>query len=256
MGVPESLFQSAARRLRVATWNLQSCRRGLTRVAQLLRGLEVDAVALQEVDRRSTRSGGVDQAAALASAAGFAHHRFFGAVDWDGGDYGLALLSRWPLGSVRTGLLPNEPGLEPRIHGSAVLELPGAPVFLHVTHLTNTRARLRLQQAGTIAHRLSRSDLPQVLLGDFNAFPDSAPHHLLCRLLVDAFRAAGEGPGGTYPLPLFLPTVRIDYVFVAREVSVTSARVVHTDASDHHALVADLRVPEDVSPTLVSQRAG
>lgn len=245
MGLSVALSQPAFKPLRIATWNLQSCRRGIPGIVAVLRDLAADVVALQEVDRRTARAGGLDQAAALAREAGFAHHHFYPALRWGEGDYGLALLSRWPLADARIGVLPNAAELEPRIFASAVLEIPEAPLALHVTHLTHvdTRSRLRLAQSKRIAKRLDELALPQLLLGDFNALPGSAAHRFLCGRARDVFREVGVGRGGTYPLPFLLPALRIDYAFASQEIDLVRAWVARTDASDHHALVADVGVP-------------
>ncbi|HEY3446607.1 MAG TPA: endonuclease/exonuclease/phosphatase family protein [Myxococcales bacterium] len=230
--------------MKIATWNIQSCARGLEAVAAVLRALDADVVALQEVDRGTLRAGRLDQAARLASAAGLAHFRFFRAVGWGCGDYGLALLSRWPLTGERVGLLPNEEGLEPRIHASAVVEAGGARLSIHLTHLTHldTVRGLRLAQARRILDRLEADPWPKVLLGDFNALPGGSTHRAVRRRLRDAFHAAGEGPSGTYPLPWPLPAVRIDYLFVSEGVGVARSRVHATEASDHRPLTAEVRL--------------
>lgn len=242
-------------RLKVATWNVQSCSRGIAGVARVLKALDADVVALQEVDRGTARAGGEDQAQRLGDAAGYGHVRFFKAVAWGRGDYGIALLSRRPLAEERVGILPNEDGLEPRIHATALLDTGEAQISVHLTHLTHVQPRLRLAQARRIVERVEACAAPHLLLGDFNALPGSAPHRALCRALDDAFRARGAGPGGTYPLPWILPTVRIDYVFASRDVGIVSARVERTRASDHHALSAEVEIPPTAAG-LAARRAG
>jgi len=245
--LPASAAQPAATRpLRVATWNIHDCRRGLTAVARQLASLDADVVGLQEVDRRTRRSGGVDQAAELAARCGFAHHRFFRAIGREGGDYGVALLSRWPLSGERVGMLPNRPGFEQRVVASAVLDFAPARVEIAVTHLTNSRrdGRLRHEQARAIARHLSGGGLPRVVVGDFNEPPGYPAHRALASAFIDVFAAVGQGPGGTFPLVLrWLPALRLDYLFASRELGLAGARVVPTDASDHHPLSAELWLP-------------
>lgn len=236
----------ATRPLRIATWNVHNCRSGLARVARQLASLEADVVGLQEVDRRVRRSGGSDQTAELAGRCGFAHHRFFRATGRDGGDYGVALLSRWPLSGERVGMLPNRPGFEQRVVASAVLEFPPARVQVSVTHLTNSRrdGRLRHEQAKAIARHLATSGLPQVLVGDFNEPPGGAAQRALAAVYTDVFAAVGAGPAGTFPLVLrFLPALRLDYVFASRELGLAGARVTPSAASDHHPLAVELWLP-------------
>ncbi|MFN7131836.1 MAG: endonuclease/exonuclease/phosphatase family protein, partial [Myxococcales bacterium] len=134
--------------LKLASWNLKSCERGLTAIIRGLRSLDADIVALQEVERRTFRSGGMDQAAFLAKESGYAFHHFFKARDCGPGEYGLALLSKHPLTDFRRMPLPVPPKLQQRVLGSAVALLPWGRLSVHVTHLTHVfhARRLRLYQ--------------------------------------------------------------------------------------------------------------
>jgi len=201
-------------------------------------------VALQEVDCRTRRSGRVDQLGWLAREAGYAHHAFFKACDWDEGGYGIGLLSRYPLSSVRSDLLPVPEGVEPRIVGSARLEHPLGELSVHVTHLSHRlrRARLRRKQALRLLE-LAAGEGPRLLLGDLNDFDWSGTYRKLPRRFVDVFLACGNGPPGTHPLGPLLPAVRIDYLFASPDIALEGAKGVQTNASDHHLLMADVRAP-------------
>lgn len=236
--------------LRVASWNLKSCEFGLEGVARQLRSLDVDVVALQEVDRHTLRSGGLDQVRELASRAGFSHAHFFKAVDWNPGDYGLGLLARWPLEDLRTLPLPVPGKLEQRILGSATVRVPFGEVRVHVTHLTHvfTERALRRKQVRAILDTLERDDHPNsLLMGDFNDLPGSPMHLEACSALTDVFAEAGEGHGGTFPFinPL-LALPRIDYAFAGHGLRPLRSKVIRTDASDHYVLTAELQAVAEV----------
>src|SRR5688572_3660564 len=83
-------------RLRVLTYNIHhgegtDARFDLERLARIIREARPDLVALQEVDRRTRRASGVDQAAELGRLTGM--NVVFGkAMDHDGGEYGQAIL--------------------------------------------------------------------------------------------------------------------------------------------------------------------
>ena len=236
----------SCRPIRIATWNLHNCRAGFDRVARQLRALDADVVGLQEVDRGTRRSGGVDQAAELARTCGYRHFQFFRAIARDRGEYGVALLSRFPLSGQRVGMLPNRPRFEQRVVATAVVEFPPVWLAVSVTHLTNSRSdsRLRREQARWIAAHHRDCPLPQVLLGDLNEPPFGPMWHELTPLFSDVFAAVGQGDGGTFPVALpFLPALRFDYVFASRDLGLAAARVVRTRASDHHPLVAELWLP-------------
>ena len=102
----------------------------LEEIAAELEAMQTDLVALQEVDVRVRRTGLRDQPVVLAAALGF-HHVFAASIKWDGGDYGLAVLSRWPLVDVRRHRLEN-PGTrgEPRIVLEVTVCAGGRPLRL------------------------------------------------------------------------------------------------------------------------------
>lgn len=230
--------------LRVASWNLKSCEFGLERIADELQALDADVVALQEVDRGTVRSSGLDQVEELARRAGFSHAHFFKAVDWRPGDYGLGILARWPLEDPRTRPLPVPAKLEPRILGSATVRVPFGEVRVHVTHLTHvfSQRALRRTQVRTILDALDEEGEENALLmGDFNDLPGSPMHREACSALTDVFAAAGEGHGGTFPfLSPRLALPRIDFAFAGSGLRPLRSRVVRTDASDHYMLTAEL----------------
>ncbi|MEO7823076.1 MAG: endonuclease/exonuclease/phosphatase family protein, partial [Gemmatimonadaceae bacterium] len=83
----------------------------LARVAEIVRSTGADIALLQEVDRGTTRSGKVDQLAVLSRLTGF-HAAFGKTLDYQGGDYGIAVLSRWPINRDSLIRLPVDPPQE------------------------------------------------------------------------------------------------------------------------------------------------
>lgn len=65
-------------------------------MAEVVRTAGADIVLLQEVDRNTVRSGNVDQVAELTRLTGM-HAQFGKSLDYQGGEYGIAILSRWPI---------------------------------------------------------------------------------------------------------------------------------------------------------------
>src|SRR5207237_2406293 len=100
-------------RLTVMTYNLHHCEGidknlDVERIARVIVSVKPDLVALQEVDRNTNRTGHVDQAALLAKLTKM--HGFFGkAMDYDGGEYGDAVLSRFDVKDSRIVALPYKP---------------------------------------------------------------------------------------------------------------------------------------------------
>ena len=127
-------------RLRVLTYNLHhgegtDGRLDLERIAGVIRGAEPDVVALQEVDRRAERTGSVDQPAELARLTGL--RVAFGAnISLQGGDYGNAVLSRFPIVRQVNHRLPGPANIEQRGVLEVELLVPGreTPLVLLATH--------------------------------------------------------------------------------------------------------------------------
>jgi endonuclease/exonuclease/phosphatase family metal-dependent hydrolase len=226
------------------TFNIQSGAHGLERVAEVIRKGDPDVVALQEVERGTRRSAGADQAEALAQLTGLTHHAHFRAANLHGGEYGLAVLSRFPIVEARRLSLPTPRGHETRAVARAVLDVEGTEVSVYVTHLSHLpqRSALRVEQARSIT-RLVRADRrPALLMGDLNDAPDSAAVLSLRRLLPCVFQRVGEGNPGTYPLPFPLADLRLDYVLASESFVPRRAFVMRERASDHFPLVADLEL--------------
>jgi endonuclease/exonuclease/phosphatase family metal-dependent hydrolase len=144
----------------------------LERIARIITDSKADLVALQEVDVRTRRTGGVDQAAELAKLTKL-HFAFGAAMKFDGGEYGNAILSRWPLAETKVHALPRDAATSPepraaiecRVKPSG--ELPEL-AFIS-THLCHLHAATREQQTAALHKLLHDRPLPVLLAGDFNA---------------------------------------------------------------------------------------
>ena len=143
----------------------------LERIAALIKALDPDLVALQEVDSVTTRTEAVDQAAELARLTGLAH--VFGSfMPYQGGAYGMALLSRWPISTSLNLRLPD--GDEPRTSLSATMTSPrtGQSIRFVGIHFYRTDEE-RLAQATRLEEYLESEMIPTILAGDFNSTPGS-----------------------------------------------------------------------------------
>lgn len=219
----------------------------LPRVAALVRETGADLVLLQEVDRGTRRSGGVDQLAELARATGL--YGAFGRTLWyQGGAYGVALLSRTPILAHRVVSLPNDPpqaraggSREPRGVLHAVVALPrGGRLHVLNTHIdASADDRFRRQEMAALtalADSLLREGVAVLVGGDMNSEPGSAVQRMAAHgRLHDAWGRCGRGAEHTFPAAA--PAKRIDYLYLTGELRCTEARVLASDASDHRPLL-------------------
>jgi endonuclease/exonuclease/phosphatase family metal-dependent hydrolase len=229
--------------LRVVSYNIRHGRGNddvvdLERTARVLRALAPDVVGLQEVDDRAKRSGGVPQAARLGELLGM-HHAFGRFMDYQGGAYGMAILSRHPIVSRREVPLPE--GNEPRVALSVETRLPDDTLVTVVNvHFDWVRDDgFRFAQAETLTKYLDALETPVILLGDFNDLPESRT----LALFRSRFGEAAKPEGDRFTFSATDPRREIDYIFFSpitawkvREVRVIDERV----ASDHRPVLAVL----------------
>lgn len=216
----------------------------LERLAGLIKAAKPDLVALQEVDNKTGRTGGVDQTAELARLTGLTG-RFAYQIDYDGGRYGQAILSRHPISGVTIHLLPGMPDREQRIAGSAEVEIQGRKLVFATTHLHHANESIRVLQAEKLneyfVHSESFRDRSVVITGDFNAVPNSEP----IRILEQYWTSATKGNSDFLTFPAVKPERQLDYLFFrpADQFSVTSANVIDESVvSDHRPVLIELKM--------------
>lgn len=227
---------TTTRALRVVSFNIRAgLSSSLEAVGDVIAGLEPDVVALQEVDVGVERTGRVDQPAVLAERLGM-QRVFAGAIKREGGDYGVALLSRFPITRAERVELRDGSALEPRVAIDASVCVNGSEVRVVSVHAdmwpwaaeANTKALAQALKA--------RSLKPAIIAGDLNATPqEGAVGALLGVGLIDVLRARDEGR-------TFLGSSRrIDYILAddGLDLRVTAAGRVEAEVSDHVPVFAE-----------------
>ena len=212
------------------------------RIAGVIRSVEPDLVALQEVDQNVKRTQVVDQPAELARLTKM--HGVFGAnIELQGGHYGNALLSRFPITRHKNHLLPNIDGGEQRGVIEAEIKLADAnePLLLLATHFDfRADERERLASVKVINDLAARhSSLPALLAGDLNATPDSKT----LQRLETIWTRTNQKPLAT--IPVDKPTRQIDFILFhpAQRWKVVEVKVLEEAvASDHRAIFAVLEL--------------
>lgn len=234
--------------LRVLAYNIHhgeglDRRLDLPRIAEVIKSTKADLVLLQEVDRVTKRTGGVDQAAELAELTGM-HHVFGGNLKFEGGDYGNAILSRFPISASQNYSLPNETDGEPRGVLGALISLPsshgGQTCRVLSTHFDHRSANDdRLASVIALKELIQNWPEPSILGGDFNMTRDNPA----MRLLLEQWTIAGDEELPT--IPAQVPTKQIDFItfrpadkFTVQEVRVLEEPI----ASDHRPILAVLRL--------------
>lgn len=245
--------------LKLLNYNIHSClnmdrRRNAARTAATLSRLCADIITLQEVDVHQKRSNYIHQASFLAEQLDMNYH-FFALKKYFDEQYGLAIMTRFPILDVVCTHLPAMPAAKPIEKRGLIMtriETPLGPVKVLNTHLS-LRAGDRKLQAGALTQnkwiqKCAGSDEPVILCGDFNAGPGSFAYNTLADQLgdVQTINQARRYPKATFFS--WFPALRIDHIFISHHLStdkVCVPRDLETRMiSDHLPLYAELAFTE------------
>lgn len=156
-------------KLRFASYNIFHGGRAdfdMSKIAKNITYNNIDIVGLQEVDKGTLRSGRRDILKELSDATGYPYYIFFKTIDFDGGEYGTAVLSKYPIILSEKYLLDSGSS-EQRAFGVTQIDVGQRAINFFVTHLTFDSAQIRYRQLSQIAEMLlQKKDF--VLSGDFN----------------------------------------------------------------------------------------
>jgi endonuclease/exonuclease/phosphatase family metal-dependent hydrolase len=257
---PDAHHPASGESLRVMTYNIHSCigidgKVRPERIISVIRSCRADVIALQEVDANRRRSRGHEQARVIAEALAMSHH-YYAISDHDGEQYGLAIISRYPLTSVRSGHLTaanHQRRSEARGAHWVRIDAPGGPVNLINTHL-GLRREERLRQTEALLGDDWLGQIPAtepvILCGDMNAGPRSPVCRSLTRKLIDAqTQARNFRPRATFISTM--PVRRLDHIFVSAHFTIAGVTQPRTPtaavASDHLPVCAELILPAHVA---------
>lgn len=151
-------------------------------LAESIAAVQADAICLQEVDKCAARSEGVDMTEELARMSGYAYSYFIKIRDFQGGEYGTAILSRYPIIDAQTLNFAVKIAKQGTSCGYVILDVEGGRITLFNTHLSveseeaNTDTMLCL---GDILSDYAEKNGARLLCcGDFNTNPPKLAEYL------------------------------------------------------------------------------
>ncbi len=214
-------------------------------IAKIIIDADPDLVALQEVDYKTYRAKKYDLVTELGWRSKLAP--LFGkAMDFDEGEYGEGVLSKYSFLHTRNVVLPYSLGNEPRtaLEATVILNSGDTISFIgtHLDHLENEVDRL--SQAKKINSVFAKNKYPTILAGDLNAMPGSKTINILEELWKSSYDK--KNPKNTYPSNN--PSRKIDYVMLypKNRWKVIATEVVQDSiASDHCAYLVTVMLLDD-----------
>lgn len=203
-------------------------------IADAIRRLQPDIVALQEVHRKTWQARFRDQLAELESRTGLNGY-FAPSYVQGGGGYGNAILTRGQIVQAEAHPLPCIG--EPRTLLEATIRIDGATISFYATHLTTwgrLNSKIRAEQLRCLARQVRASRYPYILAGDFNTSPRSPEMEAFRR--ENAAQLASRAIGPTFPRW----NEQIDYIFTDYGWEVRASRTWPVAISDHLPVTAEL----------------
>ena len=238
----------AREEIKVMTYNVHHCNPpdrpneiDVAGIASVITAESPELVALQEIDVATERSGKtLDQAKELGRLTNM-HYYFVKAINTQGGEYGVAILSKFPFLEKQQQLLPMKQGVpgEQRVIGWVTVQLKnGKKVIFASTHFDTQDHRLL--QAEKVAALFKNAPYPVILGGDFNDAPGAESINYLDRSFIRTCRQSCLPTA-----PSTFPVKAIDLLFYkstnAFEV-IKNYTLPEHKGSDHLPLIAILKV--------------
>jgi len=211
-------------------------------IAKVIIDANPDFVALQEVDFKTNRSQKYDLVTELGWRTKLSPI-FAKAMNYDGGEYGEGVLSKYTFLQTRNVALPYAPGSEPRAALEILTTIPSKDTIAFIgTHLDHTKDETnRIAQAKKINEVFASNQYPTILAGDLNAIPGSTP----INILEEMWRSSYDKEEVGFTFPSVNPDRKIDYVmFYPKNRWKILETVVIADsiASDHCAYLVILEL--------------
>ena len=216
----------------------------LQRIADIISAKRPDLVALQEVDMNCKRTGKINISEQLARMVGM-QYKFAKFMDYQGGEYGMAVLSRLPIIKTIRHQLPK--GSEPRcaLEIQVKIKNNNSPISFISIHNDWINKEIRVKEIKTLLKALEQYKHPIILAGDFNCKRDSES-----MLILEKNNWNIPDKKGQKTFPSDKPRIEIDF-FAFRNLQYTSLKYYVVDerkASDHRPIYAEITLKKEKAP--------
>ena len=209
--------------------------------ANFIKEYDPDFITLQEVDFKTVRNGMRDFTSELAAEIGY-FSAFGYAIEYQQGEYGVAILSKYPIEKISNNRLTGNPSemkeqrtvlfvdvIEPELKQN---------IRIAVTHLDHSTEGVRTSMVQQLNGFIG-STTPTLLAGDFNARPNEST-------IVTGMASWKRVCNNFATFPASAPTSKIDYIF-AKPIdrwTVKSFEVLTnvTDLTDHCAMLTEIEI--------------
>ena len=217
--------------IRVCTYNIlhgEMVKEHIGTIGQDIAEMGAEIVGIQEVDMGTSRVKDTNSLAEIAKGACYEHYCFAKAIDYRGGGYGTAILSKYPIVSAQ-GIPLTAEGIEGRALCHAVIDIDGFKLDFFNTHTSYESKEARSKQMLEIAAETAKCK-HFVLTGDFNTADFSEFSIIANSKLLNK---------GQY-LSFYPAQSAIDNIVVSDNISFGISGMPETKHSDHYPIFADI----------------
>lgn len=226
--------------LKIMQFNVKNCDEGkkISEIAAEIKEQSPDLVFLQEIDMKVRRSRKKEVLKLLAEKLQM-HYAFFSAIPLEGGDYGVGILSVYPLENCQNEALPTREEDEGRILARAQITVNGETIHIFNTHLSYENKDKRFEQFDFVSQKINAED-KFILCGDFNVESYSEFERLQNVTLVN-------NPDTNYQTFLGDDVTKnnfkgIDNIVLSKNFKLLNSEMVKTAVSDHNMLTAEIQL--------------
>ncbi len=234
--------------VKLMSYNTQHCLNFLTRnidfdgIADTIKKCEADVIGLQEIRDQGQDAQYQPQAKSIAEKLGYPYYYFAEAIRFDGvNPYGNAIISRYPIRSAETILIPDpeikkyDGYYETRCLLKATIDA-GRGLTVLVSHF-GLNPDEQENAVETVMANLPNEHC--VVMGDFNLEPD---HPILDPMMQKLRDTADTFSVPKLSFPSDTPRVKIDYIFVSKDLKLQGADIPEIISSDHRPHVATIEM--------------
>ena len=209
-------------------------------IAEKIAQSGADVIALQEVDQGAARSERADMPTRLSELTGIPYHYFIKIRDFQGGQYGTAVLSKFPITASKTLNFPVKIATQGTSCGYCVLDVNGSLVTVFNTHLSIENEEANTECLCCLCDILKEhSDTHGAFLccGDFNTSPEKVKSYIpWVTLAHNGFHTYADRS--------------IDHILYTPPIVTSNARTMDTQydgTTDHHMVLVEVEIPSGVS---------
>ncbi len=207
-----------AKDLKVMTYNIYGAR--LTngdKLGEVIKKYSPDFIVLQEVDKNTIRSNKRDVTEDIAKKLGYDYYYFQKTLDFNGGEFGISIISKYPIERYYTFELPSVGNEKRHLLGAQISKnVFGKSVTIINAHL-NYQENIKAEETDEV---LAVTDIfegdVKFLAGDFNMLPTSENYSKYLKKWIDSYTEIKGSPSNSEiekDKQRDEKDTRIDYIF-------------------------------------------